>query len=140
MSTLIAMANFAGLADEQGQFPGQEAAFMIDSIGTSWGALLGTSPVTTYIESAAGIEAGGRTGITSVVTAFLFFLCIFFAPILSSVPPWATGPVLIVVGAMMMKGVTKVSLFTQGATRLFQVPGLIALKGERYRRRLPELT
>ena len=108
MSTLIAMANFAGLSDEQGQFPGQEAAFVIDSIGTSLGALLGTSPVTTYIESAEGIEAGGRTGITSVVTGFFFFLCIFFAPILSSVPPWATGPVLIVVGAMMMKGVTKV--------------------------------
>jgi AGZA family xanthine/uracil permease-like MFS transporter len=60
------------------------------------------------MQSAAGIEAGGRTGLTSVVTGFLFFLCIFFAPILSSVPPWATGPVLIVVGAMMMKSVVRI--------------------------------
>jgi len=108
VSTFFAMAKFAGLMDEKGDFEGQHIAYCVDGLATSLGALMGTSPVTTYIESAAGIEEGGRTGITAIVTGMWFFCCIFFAPILASVPPWATGPALIVLGALMMKGCMKI--------------------------------
>jgi len=101
--TLYSMTNFAGLIDEEGNFEGSTAAFTSDGIGTVVGALLGTSPVTTYIESAAGIKEGGQTGFTACVIAFLFFLSLFFAPILASIPPWAYGPALIFVGCIMMK-------------------------------------
>ena len=107
-ATLFAMAKFAGLMDSQGNFEGQRVAFVVDGFMTSIGATLGTSPVTTYIESAPGIEEGGRTGLTAITTGFWFFLSIFFAPILASVPPWATGPALIIVGAMMMKGIVAI--------------------------------
>eukprot|EP00951_Prasinocladus_malaysianus_P015248 scaffold116710_cov43-Prasinocladus_malaysianus.AAC.1 len=107
-ATLFAMAKFAGLMDAQGNFEGQRVAFVVDGFMTSIGATLGTSPVTTYIESAPGIEEGGRTGLTAITTGFWFFLSIFFAPILASVPPWATGPALIIVGAMMMKGIVAI--------------------------------
>mmetsp|Transcript_28278 Transcript_28278/g.34339 ORF Transcript_28278/g.34339 Transcript_28278/m.34339 type:complete len:642 (+) Transcript_28278:171-2096(+) len=107
-ATLFAMAKFANLLDENGNFEGQEIAFIVDGFYTSIGALLGSSPVTTYIESAPGIEEGGRTGLTAVFVSMYFFLCIFFAPILASIPPWATGPALVIVGAMMMKGIVKV--------------------------------
>lgn len=101
--TLYSMTNFAGLIDEEGNFEGSTAAFTSDGIGTVVGALLGTSPVTTYIESGAGIKEGGQTGFTACVIALLFFLSLFFAPILASVPPWAYGPALIFVGCIMMK-------------------------------------
>jgi AGZA family xanthine/uracil permease-like MFS transporter len=107
--TLFAMATFAGLVDEEGGFEGDTKAFLVDGVATSIGALLGTSPVTTYIESAPGIAAGGRTGLTAVTVSFLFLISIFFAPLLASVPPWATGPALIVVGAMMMRGLVKIN-------------------------------
>ena len=93
------MAKFAKITDAKGGFEGDQKAFMVDGFATMIGAVLGTSPVTTYIESAPGIEAGGRTGLTAVWGGFLFFLSVFFAPLLASVPPWATGPALIVVGA-----------------------------------------
>lgn len=102
--TLFAMAKFADLIDETGDFPGSTQAFCADAIATSLGALMGTSPVTTYIESAPGIQEGGRTGLTAIFVGFMFLLSVFFAPLLASVPPWATGPALIIVGAMMMKG------------------------------------
>ena len=86
-------------------------AFVTDGLATSLGALMGTSPVTTYIESAPGIEAGGRTGLTAVFVSIFFLLSIFFAPILASIPPWATGPALILTGAMMMRGLTKVDWY-----------------------------
>ena len=79
-------------------------AFMADATGTTAGALLGTSTVTTYIESATGIEEGGRTGLTAVVVSVLFLLSMFFTPLFISVPALATAPALIVVGAMMMTG------------------------------------
>ena len=72
-------------------------------IGTMFGSLFGMSPMTSYIESAAGVEAGSRTGLTAVFIAFFFFLSIFFAPIFSSIPPWATGGSLIIVGALMCR-------------------------------------
>jgi AGZA family xanthine/uracil permease-like MFS transporter len=106
--TLFAMAKYANILDADGDFEGSTRAFVVDGFMTSMGALMGTSPLTTYIESATGIEAGGKTGLTAITVGFFFFLSIFFSPILASVPPWATGPSLICVGAMMMKGVVEI--------------------------------
>ena len=102
--TLLGVGRLAGLLDKDGNLPGSERAFMSDATGTTAGALLGTSTVTTYIESATGIEEGGRTGLTAVVVAGLFLLSLFFTPLFTSVPALATAPALIVVGAMMMLG------------------------------------
>merc|ERR1719436_817657 len=102
------MTDFAGMLEEDGDFEGSMAAFTSDAIGTVVGALLGTSPVTTYIESGAGIQEGGRTGLTAVVIAFWFFVSLFFFPVFMSFPPWATGPALIVVGCLMMRTVVKI--------------------------------
>ncbi|PVI01691.1 hypothetical protein DM02DRAFT_524460 [Periconia macrospinosa] len=100
--TLYSMARFAGLMDEHTQdFEGSSVAYTIDAIGISIGSLLGTSPVTAFIESGAGISEGGKTGITAMVTGLCFFIAIFFAPIFASIPPWATGGTLIIVGCLM---------------------------------------
>jgi len=107
--TLYSMASYMKIVDADGNFDGMHAAFSVDAIATIIGALMGTSPVTTFIESADGIREGGRTGLASVVTAFYFLLGIFFSPILSSIPPWAMGPALIIVGALMMKQVTEIN-------------------------------
>jgi AGZA family xanthine/uracil permease-like MFS transporter len=107
--TLFSMAEYAGMTDANGNFEGQTAAFCSDAVGTIFGSLLGTSSVTTYIESAAGIEEGGRTGLTAVVVALFFFLSLVFAPIFASIPPWATGPALIIIGSLMMKSVMKIN-------------------------------
>jgi len=100
--TLIGVGRLAGFTDEDENLPGAERAFTADAVGTTVGALLGTSTVTTYVESGAGVEEGGRTGLTAVVTALLFLLALFFVPLLAAVPPAATAPALVVVGAMMM--------------------------------------
>ncbi|RLA36954.1 MAG: NCS2 family permease [Gammaproteobacteria bacterium] len=102
--TLLGVGRLAGFLDDKGNLPGSERAFMADATGTTAGALLGTSTVTTYVESATGIEEGGRTGLTAVVVAALFLLSLFFTPLFTSVPALATAPALIVVGAMMMLG------------------------------------
>mgnify|MGYP006087037783 CR=1 FL=1 len=106
--TLFSMAEYAGMTDADGNFEGQTAAFCSDAVGTIVGSLLGTSSVTTYIESAAGIEEGGRTGLTAVFVALFFFLSLIFAPVFASIPPWATGPALIIIGSLMMKSVLKI--------------------------------
>lgn len=102
--TLIGVGRLGGFLDAQGELPRANRAFTADAVGTSVGALLGTSTVTSYIESATGIEEGGRTGLTAVVVAALFLLAIFFTPVFTAVPPAATAPALIVVGALMMHG------------------------------------
>ena len=102
--TLIGVGRLAGFLDDRGRLPGSERAFLTDGTGTSVGALLGTSTVTSYIESAAGVEEGGRTGLTAVVVASLFFAALFFTPLFTAVPAMATAPALIVVGALMMLG------------------------------------
>ena len=107
--TLLAIVNTMGYVDENGDFPNSRAAFATDAIATMFGSLFGLSPVTSYIESAAGVEAGSRTGLTSVFVAFFFFLSIFFAPILSSIPAWATGGSLVIVGASMCRSLTQVN-------------------------------
>ncbi len=107
--TLYSMAQFSGLMDKDGNFPRSTAAFCSDAIGTVIGSTLGTTDVTAYIESGAGINEGGKTGITAVMVGFLFFLSLFFTPIFASIPPWATGPALVIIGALMMDTVTDVN-------------------------------
>lgn len=102
--TLIAVANQAGFLDADGQLPRANRALISDSIATMGGATVGTSTTTSYIESAAGVGAGGRTGLTSVVTAGLFLLSLAFSPLLAVVTPEVTAPALIIVGVMMAKG------------------------------------
>ncbi len=100
--TLYSMARFAGAIDEKTQdFEGSAVAYLVDAFGISIGALMGTPPVTAYIESGAGISEGGATGLTAITTGLCFFISIFFAPIFASIPPYATGPVLVIVGALM---------------------------------------
>mmetsp|Transcript_27670 Transcript_27670/g.42578 ORF Transcript_27670/g.42578 Transcript_27670/m.42578 type:complete len:543 (+) Transcript_27670:98-1726(+) len=106
--TLMALVSAMGFVDEDGSFPKARQAFAVDAISTMFGSLFGLSPVTSYIESAAGVEAGSRTGLTSVICAFFFFLSIFFSPILASIPPWATGGALILVGSLMARSLAKV--------------------------------
>lgn len=99
--TLVAVANRTNLVNEKGELENVEKAMMADSVGTMVGAVLGTSTVTSYIESASGVEVGGRSGLTAVTTAVLFFLSIFFAPLLIVVTSTVTAPALIVVGILM---------------------------------------
>jgi AGZA family xanthine/uracil permease-like MFS transporter len=106
--TLLAVVDPIGITDEKGDFPKSRQAFAVDAIATMFGSIFGLSPITSYIESAAGVEAGGRTGLTAVACSFYFLLAIFFAPILSSVPAWATGGALIIVGALMCRNLVKI--------------------------------
>ncbi|MBF8438126.1 NCS2 family permease [Halanaerobiaceae bacterium Z-7014] len=105
--TLVGVSQQAGYLDENGDLPKASRALLADAIGTTGGALFGTSTVTTYVESASGVAEGGRTGLTGVVVSFLFFLSLFFMPIVGIVPAAATSPALIIVGTMMMTNITK---------------------------------
>ncbi|KAJ0028847.1 hypothetical protein Pint_35029 [Pistacia integerrima] len=106
--TLYSMARFAGFTDVNGDFEGQYFAFMSDAASIVVGSLLGTSPVTAFIESSTGIREGGRTGLTALTVAGYFFLAFFFTPLLASIPAWAVGPPLILVGVMMMRSVVEI--------------------------------
>lgn len=102
--TLYSMAHLAGAIDPVTQdFEGSAVAYLVDAFGISIGSLFGLSPVTAFIESGAGISEGGKTGITAMTSGICFFISIFFAPIFASIPPWATGCTLVIVGAMMCK-------------------------------------
>lgn len=97
-ATLYSMARFCGVVDpDTGDFPRSTLAYCTDAFCISVGALFGLSPVTTFIESGAGIVEGGKTGLTAVTTGLCFFISMFFAPIFASIPPWATGCTLILV-------------------------------------------
>ena len=109
IGTLVGVTTKAGMMDKNGKIPHLKQAFMVDAIGTTAGAMLGTSTITTFVESASGVGEGGRSGLTSFVTAVCFLLSLFFAPFFLSVPGAATAPVLILVGLMMMSSVLKVS-------------------------------
>ena len=98
------------VVDEQGNIPHLTEAFMADAIGTAAGAMLGTSTVTTYVESASGVNAGGRSGLTSFTTAICFVLALFLAPLFLAIPAQATAPALVLVGVMMMTDVSKLHL------------------------------
>ncbi|MDU4961593.1 MAG: NCS2 family permease [Sporomusaceae bacterium] len=108
MGTLVGTATKAGLVDKDGKFPGIGKAMMVDAAGVSLGALLGTSTITAFVESAAGVGAGGRTGLTAVVCGALFFLALFFTPLAGLIPDAATAPALIIVGALMMESVKRI--------------------------------
>jgi AGZA family xanthine/uracil permease-like MFS transporter len=108
IGTLIGTGRKAGLLDKNEQLPQMKKALMADAVATTVGACLGTSTVTTYIESAAGIAEGGKTGLSSVVTGLLFLAAIFAAPLFGIVPAAATAPALIIVGVMMMASVTNI--------------------------------
>ncbi|NLR80287.1 NCS2 family permease [Chitinophaga eiseniae] len=108
VGTLIGLCNKAGLLDEQGRLPRAKQALMADAIGTTAAGLLGTSVVTAYVESASGIAAGGKTGLTSFTVAIMFLLSLFFAPVFAMIPQAATAPALIIVGMLMMGAVTKI--------------------------------
>ena len=100
--TLYSMARFCGAIDERTQdFENSSIAYTVDALGISIGSLFGSPPVTAYIESGAGISEGGKTGLTAMFTGLAFFISIFFAPIFASIPPWATGCTLIIVGSLM---------------------------------------
>lgn len=100
--TMYAMARFGGFMNQRTQdFENSSIAYSIDALGISIGSLFGCPPVTAFVESGAGILEGGRTGLTSMVTGLCFFIAVFFAPIFASIPPWATGCTLVIVGAQM---------------------------------------
>jgi xanthine/uracil/vitamin C permease (AzgA family) len=99
----MALASNMGYVDEEGNFPRSKWAFAADALATMFGSIFGLCPVTSYIESGAGVQAGARTGLCAVFCGFFFFLSIFFAPIIASIPPWASGGALVIVGSMMAK-------------------------------------
>lgn len=110
IGTLLGVSHRAGMVDEKGDIPHLTEAFMADAIGTAAGAMLGTSTVTTYVESASGVNAGGRSGLTSFTTAICFVLALFLAPLFLAIPAQATAPALVLVGVMMMTDVSKLHL------------------------------
>ncbi|KAH7113334.1 purine transporter [Dendryphion nanum] len=108
--TLYSMARFSGVVDPvTGDFPKSTIAYCADAVSITIGSLFGSSPVTAFVESGAGIQEGGRTGLTAITTGVCFFISLFFAPIFASIPPWATGGALILVGCMMMRGVLAIN-------------------------------
>ncbi|HKZ51971.1 MAG TPA: NCS2 family permease [Candidatus Acidoferrales bacterium] len=109
MGTLIGVSVRAGLLDAQGRLPQIERPILADALATTFAAAVGTTTSGAYIESATGIEAGGRTGFTAVVTGLLFFLALFFAPFVTAVPAQAYGPALMVVGVLMVEPITRIN-------------------------------
>lgn len=108
LGTLIGVATKADMLDEKGKLPRIKQALLADAVATSAGAVLGTSTTTTFVESSAGVAAGGRTGLSSVVTGLLFLLAIFFSPIFCAIPGFATAPALIFVGFLMVSSILSV--------------------------------
>lgn len=106
--TLVAVAHRAGLLDKDGRIPGLRRALLADSTATMIGAIAGTSSATSYVESIAGVKAGGRTGLTAVVVAALFGVALFFAPLAGAIQSYATGPALVFVGCIMVGGLAHV--------------------------------
>jgi adenine/guanine/hypoxanthine permease len=126
--TLIGLSDKAGRLDEEGNIDAPAAAFATDAAATTVGAVLGTSSTTSFIESAAGIEDGARTGLASVATGVLFLLSVFLAPLSSAIPGVATAPALIVIGAMMMSGAAKIDW----SDYKLSIPAFLAIVGMPY--------
>lgn len=110
VGTLVGVASKANLLDEKGELPAAGPALFADAVGTTVGALLGTSTVTTFVESASGVTEGGRTGLTSLSVAFFFFLSLFLFPIFAIIPSQATAPALVMVGLFMMSPIKDIPL------------------------------
>ena len=108
LGTLIGVASKADMLDKDGKLPNIKGALLSDAVGTTVGAMCGTSTVTTFVESASGVAEGGRTGLTSLVSAVLFALSLLLSPIFLAIPSFATAPALIVVGYLMLTSVTKI--------------------------------
>jgi AGZA family xanthine/uracil permease-like MFS transporter len=123
VGTLVGVANRAGLLDEKGNLPKAKEALFADAVGTTAGALLGVSTVTSYVESASGIGVGGRTGLTALVTGILFLLSVFFNPIISVVPSCATAPALIFVGVYMLMNIGRMDFSDWTET----MPAMVAI-------------
>lgn len=109
LGTLIGVASKADMLDKDGKLPRIRGALLSDAVGTSIGAMLGTSTTTTFVESASGVAEGGRTGLTAVVAAILFGLSLFLSPIFLAIPSFATAPALVVVGFLMLTSITKIN-------------------------------
>lgn len=109
LGTLIGVSTKAKMLDKQGRLPKIKPALLADAIGTTAGAVLGTTTVTTFVESASGVAAGGRTGLTALVTGLLFLISMFFAPIFTAIPSFATAPALIMVGYLMFSGISELN-------------------------------
>ena len=125
VGTLVAVTKRAGLAEADGTIPRLNRILLADSVATMFGALVGVSTVTSYIESASGVSAGGRTGLTSVVVGVLFLATIFVAPLVSLVPAAATAPALILVGALMVGALSEI----EWADPVVAVPAFLTLIG-----------
>ena len=125
LGTLIGVATKADMLDEEGRLPGIRPALMADAIATSFGAVLGTSTTTTFVESASGVAVGGRTGLTALVSALLFLLSTLFAPIFTAIPSFATAPALIMVGFLMVGTVTEIRFDEDNITEA--IPAYLAL-------------
>ena len=123
LGTLIGVASKADMLDKDGKLPRIRGALLSDAIGTSVGAMLGTSTTTTFVESASGVAEGGRTGLTAVVAAILFGLSLFLSPIFLAIPSFATAPALVVVGFLMLTSITKINFddFTEA------IPSYVAI-------------
>jgi AGZA family xanthine/uracil permease-like MFS transporter len=125
LGTLIGVATKANMLDEKGRLPNVKPALLADAVGTSVGAVLGTSTVTTFVESASGVAAGGRTGLTAMVSGLLFLLATLFAPLFTSIPSFATAPALIMVGFLMVSSVTEIRFDDDNLTE--SIPAYIAI-------------
>lgn len=123
LGTLIGVASKANMLDESGKLPRIKGALLADSIATSAGAVLGTSTVTTFVESSSGVMAGGRTGLTAVTVAVLFLLSLLFAPVFLAIPAFATAPALIIVGFLMLGTVMNIDFADMGEA----IPAFIAI-------------
>jgi len=116
VGTLVGVASKVGMVDKDGKVKNAGRALLVDAVSTTVGAFLGTSTVTTYVESSAGVAEGARTGLASVVTGILFLIAMFFSPLFIAIPTCATAPALIIVGFFMMENIVKIDFtdFTQG--------------------------
>ncbi|MDU2638856.1 MAG: NCS2 family permease [Finegoldia magna] len=111
VGTLVGVSAKAGMLDEQGKLKEASPALLADAIGTTMGALLGTSTVTTFVESASGVAEGGRTGLTALSTAFFFLLSLFLFPVFGMIPAQATGPALVIVGLFMLSSIKEIDFY-----------------------------
>ena len=130
MGTLIGVSARAGFLDQNGNLPQMERPMMADALATTFAAVIGTTTSGAYIESATGVEAGGRTGLTSVITALCFVGTLFFAPFISAIPPQAYGPALIFVGLLMLTPITRIPF--DDLSELVPAFGVIALMAFTY--------
>jgi AGZA family xanthine/uracil permease-like MFS transporter len=125
LGTLIGVATKADMIDSEGKLPGIKPALLADAIGTTAGAVLGTSTVTTFVESASGVAAGGRTGLTALTTGVLFLASTLFAPIFTAIPSFATAPALIMVGFLMVGTVSEIRFELDNLTEA--IPAYLAI-------------